>query len=87
MDPLSILGLAAAIVQFIDFGTKLVRKTREITNTGSSVSVKDLDKITTDLANISLDLGQQLNVKSGRSRQLTKEEKVSDIISHDPPQE
>lgn len=30
MDPLSALSVAAAVVQFVDYGTRLVSKTREL---------------------------------------------------------
>ncbi|KAL3419726.1 hypothetical protein PVAG01_08224 [Phlyctema vagabunda] len=49
LDPLTALSLAACIAQFIDFGTKLVVKSNEIRKTGSSVDVRYLENIATDL--------------------------------------
>ena len=76
MDPLSALSLAACVVQFLDFGSKLVRETKEIAERGSTVSVEHLSLITVDLVgfNSALDTGI-------RSRNFTagvgKEDQVS----------
>jgi len=51
MDPLSALGLAGNIVQFIDFGSKLVCKGRQIykSSVGALDQHVDLEAITNDL--------------------------------------
>lgn len=53
MDPFSALGLAANVVQFIDFGTKLISESHEIykSTTGTSTGMVELETIYTDLNN------------------------------------
>ena len=55
LDPLSALSLAAAIVQFVDYSTKIVLGAAEIhaSATGSLTKHVDLSSITTDLSGIS----------------------------------
>ena len=60
MDPISALSLAANIIQFIDFGTRLLRDSKEIADTGSSVSVKSLSTLTRDLVEINSALKKQV---------------------------
>ncbi|KAF2730145.1 hypothetical protein EJ04DRAFT_586887, partial [Polyplosphaeria fusca] len=52
MDPLSALGLAANIVQFVEFGATVFRETKEIAEHGSTVSSKDLASLAADFSNI-----------------------------------
>lgn len=51
MDPLTALGVAGNVIQFLDFGSKLVSKTVEIYKSpqGSSVEYKDLAAVSEDL--------------------------------------
>jgi hypothetical protein len=67
MDPLSALSLAAAIAQFIDYGSKVITQTKEIAELGSSVNVQHLSTITNDIKGINSSLKRQLkvDVKSG----------------------
>lgn len=51
MDPLTAISVASNVVQFIDFGIRLLRGSREIYNTASG-SAKELD----DLATVVWDL-------------------------------
>lgn len=71
-DPLSALSLAACIAQFIDFGSKLFRQTKEISEAGSAVSIEHIATITRDLTSINLSLQQPYTL--GLS--LSKEEQV-----------
>jgi hypothetical protein len=41
MDPLTALGLAAAVVQFVDFGIGVFRKSNEILHSASGASVEN----------------------------------------------
>ena len=76
MDPLSALSLAACIAQFIDFGMKIVRESKEIADTGSPVFVQNLKTLTSDLIDFNFTLGKQLtplkapNVSLGREEQF-----------------
>jgi hypothetical protein len=77
MDPLTALGLAANIAQFIDFGTSLVSHTKEIGKIGSSVNIAHLKSLTSDLVAINSSLEKQLRPKGVLLVELTKEELVS----------
>ena len=72
MDPLSALSIAACIAQFIDFGSKLFRQTKEISEAGSAVSAEHVATLTRDLSLINSSL-QQPHIM-GLS--LSKEEQV-----------
>ncbi|KAM0805354.1 hypothetical protein BDR22DRAFT_785401, partial [Usnea florida] len=76
MEPLTALGLAASVAQFIDFGSKLVGKTREIARAGSSVSVADLSTLTSDLIDINKSLDSGINLVKAHNLILTKEEQA-----------
>lgn len=76
MEPLTALGLAASIAQFIDFGSNLVGKTREIAKAGSSVSVDHLLTLTSNLVDINKSLKYQVGLTRVGNRLPTKEEQV-----------
>ena len=52
LDPLSSLSLAASILQFIEFSSKLISKTNQIRKTGTTEDVVDLGYISTSLEEI-----------------------------------
>lgn len=64
IDPWNALGLAAAVVQFVEFGCKITRETREIRDTDSSVTVYHLTLLTDDLSKISASLRERLQSSS-----------------------
>ena len=76
MDPLSALSLAACVVQFLDFGSKLVRETKEIAEGGSTVGVEHLSRVTVDLVGFNSALDQQVKSK-GSVYGVGKEDQVS----------
>jgi hypothetical protein len=43
MDPISILGLAANILQFIDYGTQLLSGTQEIYRSATGASSENIE--------------------------------------------
>ncbi|OCL11281.1 hypothetical protein AOQ84DRAFT_272155, partial [Glonium stellatum] len=53
LDPLTSIGLASSIVQFVDFTSKLVSKAREIHQSGSTVEHDELEHVTRDLGDVS----------------------------------
>ncbi|CAM1506089.1 Fc.00g057300.m01.CDS01 [Cosmosporella sp. VM-42] len=61
MDPLSALGIAAAVVQFLDFGSKLVTKSTEIYNSaeGSLLENQNLEAIASNMLELSKQLEQK----------------------------
>ncbi len=70
MDPLTALGLAANVVQFIDFGTSLISGTLERyrSATGTSIGNSELESITEDVKQLSI--GLEANTK-GSSKHET----------------
>jgi hypothetical protein len=58
LDPLSALGLASSVVQFVDFGCKLVTECKEIYHSvdGLSGEYINIELITTSLGRLSHDL-------------------------------
>ena len=65
MDPLSGLSVAAAVVQFVDFGTRLLKGTHQVYNSssGQSAEVIELSAISTDLTQLLQDAESKLRAK------------------------
>jgi hypothetical protein len=77
LDPLSALSVASSVVQLIDFGAHLTRTASEIHEKGSSVELRHLAKVTTDLAGLNAALKLRARCDLGLLESLTKEEQVS----------
>ncbi|KAF7927551.1 uncharacterized protein EAE98_005933 [Botrytis deweyae] len=60
LDPLTSISLASAIVQFIDFGSKLVADGREIYENGTLTYHQELDLITKDLQTLTEEIELRL---------------------------
>jgi hypothetical protein len=77
MDPLSALGLAGNIVQFIDFGSKLVCKGRQIykSSDGALEQHVDLEATTNDLVLLSAQI-EPSKYRNQESDHQLKEEAV-----------
>ena len=60
LDPISVLGVAAAAVQFIDFATKLLAVGKEVreSSQGTTNELIHLDEVFSDLKKISLELSK-----------------------------
>lgn len=74
MDPLSALGFAANIAQFVDMGISIVQNTREIAGSGATVSTTHLASLAKDIKNMGASLawkGQESSLDG-----LSQEEKV-----------
>lgn len=84
MDPLTALGLAANIAQFIDFGSKLVSATEEIASAGQSISVAHLSTIAADLVDFNNILKHHLAFEATEVIQLINEQQVSTSKSQIP---
>ncbi|KAJ0134280.1 hypothetical protein HZ326_22665 [Fusarium oxysporum f. sp. albedinis] len=54
MDPLSALGVAAAVVQFVDFGQRLLSETWHIYRdaTGQDIELRELSTVSRDLTQV-----------------------------------
>lgn len=49
MDPVSVLGVAANVLQFVDFGRKILSKTSELRKKGTTKENVDIEAIATHL--------------------------------------
>lgn len=74
MDPLSALGLASAVVQFLDFGAKVFRASQDILGAGSTVSNTQLRGLVLDLGQVTSSLTTKIDAHG--SHQLSKEEQA-----------
>ncbi len=61
IDPLTALGLAASIVQSVEFAHGIITDTKEIRDRGSTKDVDDLKKSTNDLISLSNGLADGLS--------------------------
>ena len=61
MDPVTAIGLAAAVVQFVDFGSEIVSEAKQIHQAGSSSAISDLERVTRDLVNANKKLKDSLS--------------------------
>ena len=80
MDPLSALSLAACVVQFVDFGSKVIQASRELVV--SSSSLDHLKNLTSDLVSLNDHLTQQLKCPSVKDAHLSREKQVSVSFSY-----
>jgi hypothetical protein len=76
VDPFSALGVAGNIVQFLDFGSKLVSKGKEIYTSadGSSVTNVELEFISQDLHSIADSLSPNSSPSSSQNSNLGDDE-------------
>jgi 6-phosphogluconate dehydrogenase len=70
MDPISALGIAAAAVQFIDFGSKLVSRSKEIYQSSSGFSAEHVDLTETTNKMISLSQNLESTLQNSASQTL-----------------
>jgi N-terminal domain on NACHT_NTPase and P-loop NTPases len=74
MDPLSALALASAVVQFVDFSSKLISKFRELYTSGGALPENgDLEQTTENLSNLSETLATAHQPKS-HTTSISKDE-------------
>ena len=76
MDPISALGLAGNIIQFIDFGCKLFSKTKAIYKDGSLTESIDMQVVTDDLRQYSEKLRQGLQSSGTQQLGFSEDEKA-----------
>jgi hypothetical protein len=84
LDPWTALSAAASIAQFIEFGAKLVSKSNEIRKGGSSVDIKHLKKITSDLVGLNVGLRSRKKLEAGQSvkdLEQVKNSSTEDVIN------
>ncbi len=74
MEPLAALSIASSIVQFVDFGLKILSKARDIHRDGSIVEHKDLLTVAEDVKDHTTRLNKE--VSSIPAGALSDEEKA-----------
>lgn len=75
MDPVTGIGLAASVIQLVNFSIDAVRTYRELYQHGSVSEYSNLDYTTCHLASLTKSLQQSLQSSGTRSLALTREEK------------
>ena len=75
MDPVTGIGLAASVIQLLNFSIQAVITCRELYEQGSVKEHRDLDYTTCHLASLTRSLQQSLQSSGTRSRTLSREEK------------
>ncbi|KAF2470927.1 uncharacterized protein BDR25DRAFT_152265, partial [Lindgomyces ingoldianus] len=81
MDPISGAGLAANIIQFIDFGYKVVVQAKDIRDSasGGSKENNEIETVTEDLKNITESLDQHLKREAAHQSKPTDESALQDL--------
>lgn len=82
-DPVTSLGIAANVVQFVDFGVNLLTKGREIRQRGSTRANDELEALTQDLAGLSQYLQTATFFQARGSAKLNDNEQVSAPFASD----
>lgn len=69
IDPLSALSLASAIVQFIDFGIRIISQTQEIYQSKYGVNQENvtIGQITQDIRDLTKDVRKNVNVRQAQT--------------------
>lgn len=74
MEPLTALGIAGNVAQFLELGASIFKNAREIADNGSTVSIKHLATLASDMETLSAGLRDQY---SGLGAEAQKDETVS----------
>ncbi|KAF5990080.1 hypothetical protein FBULB1_276 [Fusarium bulbicola] len=77
MDPLSILGVAAAAVQFVDFGQRLLSETWHIYHSasGQTLRLQNLSAISADISKLSMTIRETFKVQQQDASALDSPDK------------
>ena len=78
MDPASGIGIAAAVIQFVDFGSKVVARSSEYHHsaTGLALGNSELERVTKDLVRLSTGLDKSLKDSSNVSNVSPNQEQL-----------
>lgn len=83
LDPMTAVSLASAIVQFVDFSSKVVRKTREMSNsaraTGSQFHSAEI--ITKDLMRLSQIMKDRLCIASENASPSEEDKALEEVCN------
>lgn len=83
MDPLSILGIAAAVVQFVDFGSRLLTRTWDVYKKSQNAEAEreELAQIADDLSTFSQSVWQSLERSTSQGHYGTSEPPFLEICA------
>lgn len=81
LDPFTALSLAASVVQFIDFGVRLLTDSAELYHTGTLLQHEDLEIITSDLVEVNALLKNRQKPEASNSS-LSSEAELVDSRSY-----
>jgi uncharacterized protein YjaZ len=81
LDPLTALGIAANVVQFIDFTIRIIAKSNDIyqSASGSLIEHDDLSKVTLDLSTLSTKLRDSVAVTATNASLTPDEQALHDL--------
>jgi hypothetical protein len=81
MDPLTALSVAGTVVQFVDFGTKILMKTRQIISSaaGATTVNAELELLTQDLVKLIVKLGRPLRKSDARGGESEDEQALENL--------
>jgi hypothetical protein len=70
MDPVSALGVAAAVVQFADFGYRFIKNAAELYNSGEKAEYIELSNVSQDLSRLADAVGAKLGENKGPADEI-----------------
>lgn len=81
MDPLTALSVAGTVVQFVDFGTKILIKTRQIISSavGATAVNAESELLTQDLVQLIVKLGRPLRKSDARGGESEDEQALENL--------
>jgi len=82
MEAIAGISLAANVIQFIDFSSRLVSKGKEIHENGSLSEQDDLENVTRSLAHFSHKLRESLQSRCTAGADITEDDKVGVCRAH-----
>jgi hypothetical protein len=80
LDPFTALNLAAAVVQFVDFGSKILSDSSAIYKSGSTSEREDIKSITMNLAALADRIRHDLEPASGPDGPSNPNEQVGSFF-------
>ncbi len=76
LDPFTALSLASSVIQFVDFGVKLLNESAELYHPGSLLKHEDFETITNDLIDVNALLENRPRLEGGASNPAAAAEHV-----------
>lgn len=77
MEALAAVGLASSVCQFVDFASKVLHEGKQISVSGSSLSVQHLSLVADDFQKLLSSLDNQIGLCQNANGTLNNEDQVS----------